>query len=384
MTLDRYLRGKPLYYSKIDYTRMPRAYESIKNFFKLPKIIQIVGTNGKGSTGRFLADMLLRQDFSVGHYTSPHIFKFNERIWLNGKDIDNATLQSSHVELQELLNDEFKKSLSYFEYTTLLAMLIFSKKCDFVVLEAGLGGEYDATTVFPKILSIITPVGYDHANFLGESIEEIAKTKIESITDCALISKQYNKVVYDIAKKISEQKKAKLFFAQDVCTLSEEKKIKKLIKQANMPLFQEINLQTAFASAKVLGFHIDLDGLKISSLNGRCQKIRDGVTIDVGHNIMAAKALKNYFKDRKIILIYNSFKDKEYRKIISILKPVILKLELLEIENQRGMASEEIEKFCKEEGIEFSKFSKIEKDREYLVFGSFVVVETFFKRGDIN
>ena len=379
MTLDRYLRDKPLYYSKIDYTRMPRAYESIKSFFKLPKIIQIVGTNGKGSTGRFLADMLLGQGFSVGHYTSPHIFKFNERIWLNGKDIDDVTLHSVHVELQELLNDEFKNTLSYFEYTTFLAMLIFSKKCDFVVLEAGLGGEYDATTVFPKILSIITPIGYDHADFLGESIEEIARTKIESIVDYVLISKQYDEVVYDIVKEISRQKKAKLLFAQDVCTLSEEKKIEKLIKQANMPSFQEINLQTAFASAKVLGFDIDLDGLKISSLNGRCQKIRDGITIDVGHNIMAAKVLKNHFKDRKIILIYNSFKDKEYREIISILKPVILRLELLEVENQRGMASEEIEKFCKEKSIEFSKFSKVEKDREYLVFGSFAVVETFLK-----
>ena len=383
MTLDRYLEDKPLYYSKIDYTRMPRAYESIKDFFKLPKIIQIVGTNGKGSTGRFLADMLLGQGFSVGHYTSPHIFKFNERIWLNGKDIDDTTLQSSHVELQELLNDEFKKSLSYFEYTTFLAMLVFSKKCDFVVLEAGLGGEHDATTVFPKNLSVITPIGYDHADFLGESIEEIARTKIESITDCALISKQSNEVVFDIAREISSRKKAKLFFAQDLYTPAEEKKIKKLIQQTDMPSFQEINLQTAFAASKVLGFDIDLDTLKISSLNGRCQKIRDGITIDVGHNIMAAKALKNHFKARKIILIYNSFKDKEYKKIISALKPVILRLELLEIENQRGMAGVEIEQFCKEEGIKFSKFSKIEAGKEYLVFGSFVVVETFL-RGDIN
>jgi dihydrofolate synthase / folylpolyglutamate synthase len=85
MSLNDFLEKKPLYYSEIDYTRMPRAYASIQEKLSIPKIIHIVGTNGKGTTGRFIANALFALGKSTGHYTSPHIQDFNERIWLNGK-----------------------------------------------------------------------------------------------------------------------------------------------------------------------------------------------------------------------------------------------------------------------------------------------------------
>ena len=314
MTLLHYLKEKPLYYNEIDYSRMPRAYKSIESHFKLPKILQVVGTNGKGSTGRFIADMLLAQGLSVGHYTSPHISKFNERIWLNGKDVDDDVLDIFHQSLQNLLPKEFIKSLSYFEYTTLLAMLIFSEKCDFVVLEAGLGGEFDATTVFPKILSIVTPIGYDHSSFLGTTIEKIAKTKLESIDKKALLSNQYEEDVYEIAKDVCRKKGATLFFCKDMLLDSEKRKIKRYIIENRLPYFQELNLQTAYCAMKILDFKIDLGNLKLSVLNGRCQKVAENITVDVGHNIMAAKMLREHYKERKVTLIYNSFKDKEYEK----------------------------------------------------------------------
>lgn len=379
MTLEQYLQNKPLYYDEIDYSRMPRAYESIKKSLCLPKIIQIVGTNGKGSTGRFLAQMLMEQNLSVGHYTSPHIFDFSERIWLNGKNVNYDTLEKAHIKLQSLLLNEFKNTLSYFEYTTFLAMLIFSKDCDFIVLEAGLGGEFDATTVFPKILSVITPIGYDHSSFLGDSIDEIATTKLKSIQDRVLLSRQYEKSIYNIAKNISDIKNAELFLAEDILTKSEKSTISRYAKINTLPSFQELNLQTAYASMKILGFSVDFKDLNLEIMPGRCQKVSENITIDVGHNIMAARMLAKEFRDKKITLIYNSFKDKEYESIISILSPILDSIEIIQIENARGMATDEIVKICEKKHLKVSKFCGIDKYKEYLVFGSFVVVEEFLK-----
>ena len=143
---------------------MPRVYEKVKQRLPLPKIVHIIGTNGKGTTGRFLASCLHSLGYKIGHYTSPHILKFNERIWLNGNDVSDDILNNAHDELQTILTQEDSNSLSYFEYTTLLAMLIY-KDCDYVVLEAGLGGEYDATAVFPKVLTLVTPIDFDHEAF---------------------------------------------------------------------------------------------------------------------------------------------------------------------------------------------------------------------------
>ena len=90
--LSTFLHAKPLYYDTIDYERMPRIYAGIKSQLPYAKIIHIIGTNGKGTTGRFLATALHKKGFNVGHYTSPHIVKFNERIWKNGSDVSDEEL----------------------------------------------------------------------------------------------------------------------------------------------------------------------------------------------------------------------------------------------------------------------------------------------------
>ena len=205
MNLNLFLEQKPLFYDVIDYARFPKIYYAIAHHFKLPKIIHIVGTNGKGTTGRFLAHMLRQNHLHVGHYTSPHIVAFNERIWIDGSYVDDALLEAYHQRLTLLLSPEDAQALSYFEYTTLLAMLIFCEKCDYVVLEAGLGGEFDATNVFPKILSIITPIGYDHQAFLGESIEAIATTKLNSVKNDFILAKQYEPIVNTLARQKADE-----------------------------------------------------------------------------------------------------------------------------------------------------------------------------------
>ena len=106
MRLQEFLNDKPLYYDKIDYTRMPMVYEKIRLSLKLPKIIHVIGTNGKGTTGRFLSEALFSMGFKTGHYTSPHILEFNERIWIDGENISSELLENSHVNLQKLLTKE--------------------------------------------------------------------------------------------------------------------------------------------------------------------------------------------------------------------------------------------------------------------------------------
>lgn len=378
MQILDYLNSKPAHYAKIDYQRMPRIYAKYKDFFELKPIIHIVGTNGKGSTGRWLALMLKQAGFVVGHYTSPHVLEYNERFWLDGKNISYKKLNILHDRLSLIFEKEDFDSISYFEYSTFLAILAF-KKCDFIILEAGLGGEYDATNVFKKKLSIITSIGFDHGDFLGFTLKSIATTKIKSITTTSVISNQNNEEVIQIAKNISHQKGIEL----KIPSLNENKtSIQDYIKKYDYPDFFFSNLQTAYLSANLLGVEPNLDTLQPLDLIGRSQKISKNITIDVGHNPLAASNLVKNFKPKSITLIYNSFKDKDIELILTILKPIIKKVEILPLKSKdRILGEEEIKRVLDKLNIKWSSFDFFINDHEeYLVFGSFYAVEEFLRK----
>ncbi len=179
-SLKQVLKHKTMYYEKIDFSIIKKSYDIISKYIELPYIIHIVGTNGKGSTGRFLAHYLWKKSFKTLHYSSPHILKFNERIWINGKDSLDFELNFASKKLQKYLPLNLLEKLTYFEYTTLLAFVL-ADNLDYLVLEAGLGGEFDATNVAKNNLSLITTIDLDHQSFLGNTIEEIAKTKMRSL-----------------------------------------------------------------------------------------------------------------------------------------------------------------------------------------------------------
>ncbi|HGZ70783.1 MAG TPA: bifunctional folylpolyglutamate synthase/dihydrofolate synthase, partial [Nitratifractor sp.] len=156
MDFEELLESKPLYYKEFDPQRIVDAYRLIESHIKHPKRVQLIGTNGKGSTGRALAHLAYKSGLSVGHYTSPHILDFKERFWLNGTIASFAELEAAHQKLYSLLGRDIAFALSYFEYLTLLAFVLF-ENCDLQVIEAGLGGEYDATSVANYVLTVITP-----------------------------------------------------------------------------------------------------------------------------------------------------------------------------------------------------------------------------------
>lgn len=378
MNLNDFLEQKPLYYSEIDYTRMPRAYASIKEKLVIPKVIHIVGTNGKGTTGRFIANALLALGKNIGHYTSPHIHEFNERIWINGKNADTQLLESAHTRLQELLSEEFKNTLSYFEYTTLLAMIVY-EGCDYVVLEAGLGGEHDATNVFEKVLSVITPIGIDHVDFLGDTIEEIAATKMRSVSSKAVLARQNFAEVLDVAKALEKERSVKFIDYRTCLSEREFRLADKISEQTDLPHYLKENLLVAMAALVELGLNVKKNLFDSQRLEGRMEKVDKNVWIDVGHNSLAAEAIAGCFAEKSVVLVYNSYKDKDYLSILALLAPIVKRVEIIAVEDTRIAAKEDLCSAIYKNKLEYSEFIGIKEDEDYLVFGSFSVAQAFKK-----
>ena len=376
--LKSFLKNKPLYYDEIDYTRMPRVYETIKEKLPLPKIIHIVGTNGKGTTGRFLASALFSLGFKTGHYTSPHILSFNERVWMNGGSISDALLELAHHQLLSFLKKEDADALSYFEYTTLLAICAY-RDMDYVVLEAGLGGEYDATAIFENILTLVTPIDIDHEAFLGRDIKSIATTKLNAIQRRAILGVQHHKEVQDVAEKLALEKDLEILIYEEQLDVSDRNKIELIAQENTLAEYLKENLSLAVGALNVLNLEYDVENFKNSKLYGRLTALNKNILLDVGHNSLAATSIYNALKESKYTLVYNSFKDKNYQEILTILKPIVSDVEIIEVDEERAESIEVISSTLEKLDIKYKKFSIINPDKKYLVFGSFSVAKAFLK-----
>lgn len=384
-SFDTFLENKPLYYKEIDHERVHNAYGILKPHIRHPRTVHIVGTNGKGSTGRMIAHLAYKSGLRVGHFSSPHILKFNERIWLNGNDSSDTLLEEAHQRLYTILGKEMCEALTYFEYTTLLSFVVF-EKCDLMVLEAGLGGEFDATNVCDKELSVITPIGIDHQAFLGETIEEIAGTKIRSIQKQLLLAPQIYDEVVQVAKEIALEKGA-TFFQTERLVLSVEKALEQIAQEKSWGSYIMENASVALKALEILEVSYDISDLQSLELFGRFYPLRENIRIDVGHNPLAASAIVKAL-DKKVVLIYNSLDDKDYEAVLRILKPKVKHLQIIPIDSQRAMTLDEIERAVKNVGIPYDYFQgNLDEDESYLVFGSFYVVEAFLntieKKSDV-
>lgn len=385
-------------------------YDKYFKSFTLPKTIQVIGTNAKGSTSRYLALMLRKAGFSVGHFSSPHIFSFNERFWLDEKLVSDACLDNAHDKLKGLVKDDLNK-LSYFEYATFLIPFVFAK-CDYIILEAGLGGEYDSTSVFKRDLCVITPIGMDHQEVLGNTLEKIARTKLKAVNcefllaanEDILVQKMASKIALlrgllmhnekpfikplQIAKNIDclqpqiklleklimqdetivaknlldvsmvkklEALKQNLRLLKELLPKNEEyfskksdlKKLKNLqSKTAKLPSFLQANFNLALNAFYLLTKSLPKDLVSLD-LRARCERLTKNIFIDTGHNEMAAKALSKEFDGKKLILIYNAYADKDSLAILQSLKPIIKEVRLQKIINPtRKMLNEDLFKLC--------------------------------------
>ncbi|WP_000798463.1 folylpolyglutamate synthase/dihydrofolate synthase family protein [Helicobacter pylori] len=377
--LSAFLETKPKEYHKFDPSRFIQIYKDFKNaFFEIQaKVIHVVGTNGKGSTGRFLTLLLADQNFKVLHFTSPHVFEFRERFFLNGSIVGESVLENAHQQLQ---SHAFSSACSYFEYATLLAVML-AKDCDYLVLEAGLGGEFDSTNALEKTLSIFTPIDYDHKEFLGDSLESIAQTKLKAMGSLSIIAPQ-QELVLSVAQKIAKEKHAKLILVPNEIS----KGVRDYIERHHLARFLAMNLEVALKAFETLlpcNKQEVLKNLKPLNLIGRCELLSPNILIDVGHNPHSAKALKEEIKrvfNAPIVLIYNCYQDKDAFLVLEILKPVIKKVLILELHEERVIKLEKLKGILETLGLEYALFEYLEENENYLVYGSFLVANAFYKR----
>ncbi len=284
--------------------------------------IHIAGTNGKGSTAAYCASILSEKQYKVGLFTSPHIYDFSERIRVNGTPISEDFVIAFCENVKQKLPD---LDASFFELTFAMALAYFQvQKCDFMVIETGLGGRLDATNVIYPRLSIITNISLDHQEFLGDTLEEIAKEK------AGIIKKNVPVVIGQTSKHTAHvfDQQAKAFMSPLYFTEDFPIDPKLLIGVQGYALQ---NLKNALVSLTLLGEELTPDLISISLQNlfkntghfGRLQLVRKQpkVYIDVSHNTAGIDAtLKIIEKELtgKLYIIYGAAKDKNAAEILAL------------------------------------------------------------------
>ncbi|NNC70698.1 MAG: bifunctional folylpolyglutamate synthase/dihydrofolate synthase [Flavobacteriaceae bacterium] len=291
-TLDWMFSKLPMYQRqgktafKKDLTNILAFSEYLQNPHKKFKSIHVAGTNGKGSTSHMIASILQEAGYKVGLYTSPHLKDFRERIKINGEMISEQEI-IDFIEENEVFLD--KQKLSFFEMTVGLAFYYFAKaKVDIAVIEVGLGGRLDSTNIIQPEVSVITNIGLDHTQFLGETIREIAFEKAGIIKKgIPVIVGEKEDVATEVFIEISNGRSAPLIFAEIY--------VKKDFSTDLLGSYQQKNIKTAVAAIHSLrAFNIEEDNIrsgllkvvKNTGLMGRWQVLHEQpkVVCDTAHN----------------------------------------------------------------------------------------------------
>ena len=311
------------------------------------KAIHIAGTNGKGSVTEMITNVLIKEGYTVGKFISPHLIHYNERISVNNNNISDIEME----ELINIINPSIKKynfendiPVTLFELETTMALLYFKEKnCDFVVLETGLGGLYDCTNIINHpLVSVITSIGYDHMNILGNTLPEIAYQKAgiikensntvicnqESEVDNVFINecKRKNNILHIIKKtdisNYSFDNNFQYFDYKNYNNIIINLKGKVQVQNACLCL-------EVFEILNALGYNISFEniknGLKTVIHKGRMEQLNDKplIIFDGAHNEPAIKNLqdmiKMYYKEMKRIYIISILKRKDYTKMLRII-----------------------------------------------------------------
>jgi dihydrofolate synthase/folylpolyglutamate synthase len=322
---------------------------------KIP-CVHLAGTNGKGSTAAMLESILRAAGLRTGLYTSPHLERINERIRINGEDISDEEFAAAwtrvHATIESLLaSGKLGVHPTYFECVTALDFVAFAESgVNFAVYEVGLGGRLDSTNIVAPEVAVITSIDFDHENFLGHSIEEIAGEKAgiikpgvpvvssaerpEARAVIAQRAREMNArlVEIDAAWKVEENCVADGCY-RAVAT-SEELKAKITLEPALAGRFQIRNALAAATAALLLaerGFPITIEtverGIGTARWPGRLERLseRPTVYLDGTHNPAGAKELLKFWKEnfagRRIFLVYGAMRDKAVDEIAGLLFP---------------------------------------------------------------
>ena len=414
--------------------KLKKIYELLGKPCENKKIVHIAGTNGKGSTATFLENIFFAAGYSVAKFTSPHILRFNERILVNKEMISDEDVVKYCEAVMNVL-EENGLQINFFEIATFVALLYFKEKNpDFIFLETGLGGRYDATNIVKSTIAAITNVSFDHVALLGNSLEKIADRKAGIIKNRQLCIYAQNLAELEEAVKretdnsINVLKKYKGFQAeldnQNYKTIvkivenessKESGNIEKINNKNNLektfvlPLFgkfQANNFLIAYEIAKIykISDKVIQKGLDKISLAGRFEIFskNPATILDVAHNDDSVKVLtenlNELFKDDEVIFVLsvlgtkdiaNIFKrilEKNYKIFITSLKEVIYGLSAEEIKKNLENSNISTKNIIFEDDIlqayNQAKEMVLKKDNSYkaiVVCGSFYEIAKFKK-----
>ena len=373
-------------------------------------IITVAGTNGKGSSVAMLDAILHAQGYKTGNYTSPHLVHYNERIKLGGLNVSDQKIVSAFEKIDKARG---KTSLTYFEFSTLAAMLIFNdEKVDVAILEVGLGGRLDAANLWDAGLAIISSIDVDHVAWLGDDREKIAVEKAGIMRkNTPVISGEPNppSTIASEAQRIGAQLSQinSDFFYESSDQNSWLWKSKD--KQLELPFpalkgeFQLSNASTVIAGLLAIESRLPVSdnaiksGLENASAEGRLQLISKEPEwlIDVAHNPHAAKELAKYLHENpvtgKTYALFSMLRDKDIKAVVSIMQDAIDEWHIVGLGGSRGINLNELKQEITQQSSVTNNHTKIiehqsiddacvslkniskSKDR-VVAFGSFLVV----------
>ena len=410
-----------LYGEKKRVTLLAEILDKMNNPASDVQIIHVSGTNGKGSTCYMINSILCEMGYKVGLFTSPQITTIYELIKVNGVEITELEFEECKNKLRQVLNEldlDLENDLSYFEMVFLIAMIHFKNKAvNVLILECGLGGELDATNAVSKIdYTIFTKIGIDHKNILGNTIEEICRTKSKIIRKQSnvIIAPNQRDVVYEILEKEAKYKNCDIFLAEKNIKIEKVKNIEEnrqnIYEKEDLKSKNSLEFQNKI-KAEIIGnydfgknfknneyyFRFGLKGeqqlenlatvltwyfrffdnsknsvgnteeildraLGTLQIAGRMEKIGEieNVYLDVAHNEDSVEAFVDYvkknFDNRKKIFVVGFLKDKEVEKCVNLLKMAGDNFILTEPNNEeRKLDSEILKKYFEDKKIENPK-----------------------------
>ena len=360
-----YLDKVEFFGSKPGLTRIGEILEKLGNPQKGLRFIHIAGTNGKGSCAAMTASILKAAGYKTGLYTSPYLFRFNERMQINGKQIDDEVL-AELVSRVKPIADAMEDHPTVFELMTATALLWYQEQhCDAVVLEVGLGGRFDATNIIdaPEA-AVIMNIGLDHTEILGDTVEQIAAEKagiLKPGTEAVLF--QQSEGVTGVVRARCEELGVPLHIA-DFSQLHSE--FDSIYGQSftykgeayALPLLgshQLKNAATVLELVEVLrrrGWRLEQSdvehGLYAVHWPGRFELLSEEplFVVDGGHNpqcaLTVAENLRHYFPDRRRILLLGILQDKDYAGLTDILDPVADEYICITPASRRALPAEEL------------------------------------------
>jgi len=353
------------------------------------KFIHLAGTNGKGSTAHMIAAMAIENGYKVGLFTSPHIKDFRERIRINGQMIDESfvvNFVNSNQKIFEKLNP------SFFEITTAMAFKAFAAfKCDYAIIETGLGGRLDATNVIKPLISVITNIGIDHTEFLGDTLELIASEK------AGIIKKNTPTIIGEILpetekvfQKKTQEMNSKIYRPTAIS-----------FQLDLLGVYQQKNANVAWKTMQIMkekGYHFDdkksENALKrvqqLTGFAGRLMKVSSNPTIiaDASHNPSGIKTLMQELASihfENLHCIFGAANDKDYQQSMTYF-PKDATYYFTTFNSKRAAKLSDLSEVANGLSLNYSLHSKVESAIEIakldvgtndliLVFGSFYILE---------